>query len=263
LFQKGKLLDVNAYDLAYHDIYRAHRKRKLRTAAVRLNRIARYLDNRRPKLLDVGCSLGATIEQAGRCGWDAHGVDISEDAVQYCRDRGLASTVTAGLALPFPDRTFDVLTAWHVIEHVPDVAVTLAEWRRVLKPGGLLVIETPDTSCVKVKWRGARYKNFWKAEHIYAFNRTNFEPFVRRAGLDILPYPWLGRLGDLSAPMAAYAVAYQLAKGAMRLAGLSKAFQVFCRRPPMTGHDRGRPLHARTPRSLTAPVRAKVRASGL
>lgn len=233
LFQKGQLPDVSAYDLPYHAIYEPYRRRKLRTALVRLNRVARFLDRdwSRPKLLDVGCSLGATIEAGARLGWDSYGVDISEDAIDYCRNRGLRCVSTRGIELPYPDETFHVVTAWHVIEHVANVAETLAEWRRVLKPGGLLVMETPDTTCLKVRLLGRRYRRYWKAEHIYAFQRTNFEPFVQRAGLQILDYPRLGRWGGLSLPMATYSVAYQSAKGALRLAGLSKAFQTFCRRP--------------------------------
>lgn len=244
LFQKGTLPDVSAYDLSYHNIYEPHRRRKLCTAAVRLNRIASLLDNPRPKSLDIGCSLGATIEGALRRGWDAHGVDVSEDALNYCLDRGLSCASTRGLKLPFPNETFDVITAWHVIEHVTSVADTLAEWRRVLKPGGVLVMETPDTNCLKVKLLGSRYKKYWKAEHVYAFNRMNFEPFVRRAGLEILPHPLLGQLGDLSGAMWAYAFGYQTVKGLMRLVGISKAFQVFCRRPLADGEQEGLPKAA-------------------
>jgi hypothetical protein len=110
----------------------------------------------------------------------------------------------------------------------------------VVKPGGLLVTETPDTTCLKVRLLGTRYRSYWKAEHIYAFQRSNFEPFVRRAGLQILRYPKLGRWGSLSPSMAAYSIAYQSAKGAQRLVGLSKAFQTFSRRPVETSASVGR-----------------------
>ena len=205
--------DMSAYSRTYHNIYEPYRRRKLRTATVRLNRIATYVSSIRPKLLDVGCSLGATVEGAVRRGWDAHGVDVSADAVAYCLDRGLSCTTTRGLRLPYPDATFDVVTAWHVIEHVPNVTETLREWRRVLKPGGLLVMETPDTDCIKVKLRGATYRRYWKAEHIYAFTRDNFVPFLEKTRFEILPYPYFGRLNDLTSGMAAYAFTYQSLKG--------------------------------------------------
>lgn len=233
LYQKGHLPPVHVYDRTYHATYEPHRNRKLRTAYVRLNRVWRLLppDCHRPKMLDVGCSLGTTIEAGNGLGWDACGVDVSTDAIDDCRHRGLRCATSGGVELPYPDETFDVLTAWHVIEHVGDVARTLTEWRRVVKPGGLLVMEMPDTSCLKVRVLGKRYTRYWSGEHVYAFQRANFEPFVRRADLEILAYPWWGRMRDLPGPLAAYSVAYQAAKGAQRLAGVSKAFQVFCRRP--------------------------------
>ena len=101
LFQKGTYPDVSAYDLRYHDIYEPFRRRKLRTAYVRLNRIATYLDQQTPRLLDIGCSLGATVEGAGRRGWEAWGVDLSADAVDYCRERGLNCVKSDGLRLTF------------------------------------------------------------------------------------------------------------------------------------------------------------------
>lgn len=231
LFQKGIWHDGTAYGIEYHSIYEPFRRRKLRTAAIRLSRIARMIDRPRPKMLDVGCSLGATLETATGYGWDAHGVDISEDAVNYCRDRGLSCVSTRGIELPFPDETFDVITAWHVIEHVSDVAKTLTEWRRVLRPGGLLVLETPNTEYLKVRLLGRTYRRFWKAEHVYAFNRNNFEPFARRAGFELDARPWFGDPRGLSRGLAAYAMAYQTVKEGMRLVGMGKAFQCFCRRP--------------------------------
>lgn len=230
LFQKGIWHDGTAYGIAYHSIYEPFRQRKLRSAAVRLSRIARFLDRRRPKMLDIGCSLGSTVEEAMRRGWDAHGVDISEDAVDYCRDRGLSCASTRGTALPYPDETFDVITAWHVIEHVWDVEESLAEWHRVLKRGGLLAIETPNSEYRKVKWLGRKYRRFWKAEHVYSFNRGNLESFLRRAGFEMESPPWMGDLREMSRGMAAYAFAYQTVKGGMRLVTNGKAFQCFCRR---------------------------------
>jgi ubiquinone/menaquinone biosynthesis C-methylase UbiE len=231
LFQKGTLPRVDAYGMTYHQVYHRQRRRKLRTATIRLNRIAACLSFPRPKMLDIGCSVGATLESATRLGWDAHGVDISHDAVNYCRDRGLSCTAIRGPELPYPDETFDVLTAWHVIEHVLDVTKSLAEWYRVLKPGGLLVVETPDADCWKVRSRGTRYRRFWSLDHVYTFSRHNLEPFFQRAGFEIGQYPALGRLSELPVSMSVYAVGYQSMKGLLRATNLSRAFQILSRRP--------------------------------
>ena len=236
LYQHGRLAGPEAYRLSYHRCYAEHRRRKLRTASIRLNRIGACLEQANfqagsPRLLDIGCSLGFTVEAAAAGGWDAQGVDISPEAVDFCRQRQLDCRLTAALELPFEDGRFDVLTAWHVIEHVADVARALAEWRRVLRPGGLLVLETPDASCLTVRLLGARYRRFWKREHVYVFSPQNLAAIAQSAGLEIVRQPLFGPLGHLPLSRAAYTVAYQTHKGLLTLSSMAKAFQLFCRRP--------------------------------
>lgn len=236
LYQKGRVADSHDYNLPYHDRhgYAARRDHKLRTAAVRLNRVAGLLDIAAPKVLDIGCSLGFTVEAAQMLGWEAHGVDVSDDAVENCRGRGLKCRLTDAVRLPYDDAEFDAVTAWHVIEHVANVAETLAEWSRVLRPGGILALETPDASCLKVRLRGPRYVRFWASEHVYAFRRENLIPFLEPAGLELIAAPWLGPLKHLSPGMMLYAVAYQFHKSVLSTTKLGKAFQLFCRRKDVT-----------------------------
>jgi ubiquinone/menaquinone biosynthesis C-methylase UbiE len=232
LYQKNHVFKADQYDLDYQTSrgYVNGRRRKLRTAAVRLSRIAGLLDTAQPKLLDIGCSLGYTVEAGSRLGWDAHGVDINDEMVDLCQKRGLNCRRVSEDGLPYPDDCFDAVTAWHVIEHVPDVLETLREWSRVLKPGGILAMETPDSSCWKLKWRGPNYRNFWVADHVYTFNQENLTPFVESAGLEVVPPPLFGKLSRLSPGLAAYCVGYRAFTGVQKGLGLSKVFQLFCRR---------------------------------
>lgn len=97
----------------------------------------------RARVLDVGCGTGANLEMLARFG-DAEGVDISDDALAFCRERGLAR-VRHGAAesLPYPDAQFDLVTALDVVEHLDDDRAGLAEMRRVLKPGGRALLFVP------------------------------------------------------------------------------------------------------------------------
>ncbi len=234
LYQKGRLAAANEYDGEYCASYGCSspgkRHLKLRTARVRLGRIARLVESDSPRSLDIGCSLGYSVESACRFGWDAYGVDISTDAIRHCRDLGLRCQVVAGECLPYPDGYFDVLTAWHVIEHVGDVSQTLAEWARVLRPGGVLALETPDSACLKLKLRGGSYSRFWALGHTYAFDRQNLIPFVEGAGLSVMPAPFFAHRASLKPRDLAYAATYQMLKEAQRIVGMHKAFQLFCRR---------------------------------
>ncbi len=94
------------------------------------------------KILDVGCGTGGNLEMLKKFG-AAEGVDVSDDALEFCKSKGL--TVHKGLAekLPFADESFDVVTALDVVEHLDDDVAGLKEMNRVLKTGGKTLIFVP------------------------------------------------------------------------------------------------------------------------
>ena len=96
-----------------------------------------------PKILDVGCGTGANLEMLSKFG-EASGVDVAEDALEFCRKRGL-ERVKHGLAenLPYEDESFDLVTALDVVEHLDDDVAGLKEMRRVLKKDGRALIFVP------------------------------------------------------------------------------------------------------------------------
>jgi SAM-dependent methyltransferase len=105
--------------------------------------ICRRVTDRRPRILDVGCGTGANLLMLSQFG-DAEGVDISEDALAFCRERGLANVkLGAAEKLPYDDGTFDLVTALDVVEHLDDDLSGLSEMRRVLRPGGRVLLFVP------------------------------------------------------------------------------------------------------------------------
>jgi SAM-dependent methyltransferase len=94
------------------------------------------------RILDVGCGTGANLEMLAQFG-KAEGVDVSDDALEFCRRKGL--TVQKGLAetLPFPDESFDITTALDVVEHLDDDIAGLKEMFRVTKKGGYSLVFVP------------------------------------------------------------------------------------------------------------------------
>lgn len=105
--------------------------------------ICRRVTDRRPRILDVGCGTGANLLMLSQYG-DAEGVDISEDALSFCRERGL-DHVKQGAAeeLPYGDDAFDLVTALDVVEHMDDDLAGLQEMYRVLRPGGYALLFVP------------------------------------------------------------------------------------------------------------------------
>jgi SAM-dependent methyltransferase len=96
------------------------------------------------RILEMGCSSGQFLFQLRNHGYqNVTGIDISERAVKVCQEAGLPANVMDAQRLDFPDDSFDLITASDVLEHLADEKRALQEWRRVLKPGGRLVVFVP------------------------------------------------------------------------------------------------------------------------
>jgi SAM-dependent methyltransferase len=107
-----------------------------------LDRYAPSSGGGKRRILDVGCGTGATLSVLGRYG-DAWGLDISEQALAACRERGHRQLQQGSAeALPFPDDAFDIVTCLDLLEHVDDERA-LGEIERVMAPGGVLLITVP------------------------------------------------------------------------------------------------------------------------
>jgi SAM-dependent methyltransferase len=95
-----------------------------------------------PKILDVGCGTGANLEMLSQFG-TAEGVDVSDDALEFCHRKGLSAQKGLAETLPFDDETFDLTTALDVVEHLDDDIGGLKEMSRVTKKGGYSLIFVP------------------------------------------------------------------------------------------------------------------------
>ncbi len=93
-------------------------------------------------ILDVGCGTGANIEMLSKYG-EAEGVDVSDDALEFCRVKGLKAQKGLAEKLPYEDETFDLTTALDVVEHLDDDVEGLKEMFRVTKRGGYSLIFVP------------------------------------------------------------------------------------------------------------------------
>lgn len=98
------------------------------------------------KLLDAGCGQGHFLQRVRERGWQLFGVEMVESNVAAARNRLPEATIEVGdlTKLPFADGTFDVVVCTEVIEHVPQYQAALSELKRVLKPGGSLILTFPN-----------------------------------------------------------------------------------------------------------------------
>src|SRR2546430_2157093 len=108
-----------------------------------LGPICRKLNTEQPRILDIGCGTGANLEMLSQFG-TAEGVDVSVEALAFCRERGLAK-VRQGEAehVPYEDCLFDLVTGLGVVDHLDDGVAGLKEVWRVLSPRGYALLVVP------------------------------------------------------------------------------------------------------------------------
>jgi SAM-dependent methyltransferase len=153
-----------------------------RTFRQRIQAIERRY-GRRGKLLDVGCALGDFLLEAKAAGWEVEGVEISAFAAQRARERGLHVSTGRLEDLGLPEASFDVITLYDAIEHMTDPVATMAAVRRLLVPGGILHLVTPNVGGLQARVLGRYWYHYKPGEHLFYFAPKTLRTTIERAGL--------------------------------------------------------------------------------
>lgn len=187
--------DHDAY-FGYADYLNERGSIQLRAAQV-LARIERH--ERPARLLDIGCGMGLFVEVADQRGWEAWGLDINEHAVTWAR-ANVSERVQVGTVaeLDVPDGHFDCITMFDVIEHVADPRAELEPVWRALRPGGLLVVLTPDAGALVSRALGAHWLEMKRApEHLQFFSLDGLGSLLRHSGFDPIEWHSAGKIASL------------------------------------------------------------------
>jgi len=139
------------------------------------------------RVLDIGCALGFFLDMARAEGWETVGVELSEFAARWAKDKlGLDVRTGTLLDLHLPDDSFDVVTLWATIEHLADPIGTLREAHRVLMPGGFILITTGEVEGILDKLsRGLCYW-YEPPAHLYYFSTRTMCAMLQKAGFRTL-----------------------------------------------------------------------------
>jgi SAM-dependent methyltransferase len=197
-----------AYAEAASDDYVEEEAGQRATARETLDRIERFVAP--GSLLDVGCWVGFLMAEARDRGWRTLGVEPSEFASTYARERLGLDVVRAGLLdADLPDRDFDAVVMGDLIEHLTDPAAGLDRIAHLLRPGGVVYMGVPDAGSRIARVLGERW---WSVipTHVQYFTRASLFTLLRRCGYEPL---WAG-----TAPKA-FSVRYYLD----RIGGYSQA----------------------------------------
>ncbi len=134
------------------------------------------------RLLDLGCGSGRYVARMGAAGWLAEGLDAVPRAVAEGRAKGLSLSVGTLPGTEIEAGSFDVVTMWHVLEHVPSPLATLRAVRDVLKPGGVLHLVCPLFDSLAAKWTGAAWYGLDVPRHLTHFTRKTLTRHLTEAG---------------------------------------------------------------------------------
>jgi 2-polyprenyl-3-methyl-5-hydroxy-6-metoxy-1,4-benzoquinol methylase len=140
-------------------------------------------------LLDIGCSIGRLGKMARDRGFRVVGLELGARAAEHARAVfGLDVHGVTLEAAAFPDGRFDVVTLIETLEHIPDPAAMLREIRRILRPGGLLVIGVPNATSLGVMVLGPLARTF-NRNHLHYFSEHTLGRLLEREGFGVA---WAG-----------------------------------------------------------------------
>jgi len=164
-----------------------------------------------PSVLDVGCATGALIAYLRDRGWRVAGVEISPGADYAQKERGLDVRNIPLEEIKFPDESFDVILASHLVEHLNDPRSFFTELRRILKKDGHIFITTPNINGFQAKLFGGRWRSAI-FDHLYLFSKQTLLKMMKNCGFKAQGvYTW-GGLAAGAAPACIKKTADYLAK---------------------------------------------------
>jgi len=158
-------------------VYRGVRSYTLRQKLQLVNR----LKNGPGRLLDVGCGTGAFLETCQHGGWAVAGMEPDPDA-RLVSEKKIGGVIAPNLSSVSTDKPFDVITLWHVLEHIPDLAPTIQLLHSLTTANGTVLVAVPNSNSYDAQF----YKEYWAAydvpRHLHHFTPSTIEPLFQQHG---------------------------------------------------------------------------------
>jgi 2-polyprenyl-3-methyl-5-hydroxy-6-metoxy-1,4-benzoquinol methylase len=165
----------SVFEKAYHFVKGIALKNKLD--------LINSLQDSKGKLLDIGSGTGEFLNVAKEDGWEIIGVEPSSKAKAIAIKKGVSFIDNTNL---LEDQSFDVITMWHVLEHVPNIENQIKELKRLLKPNGTILIAVPNFNSFDAKY----YDVFWAAydvpRHLWHFSKTAIKALFQKQDLELI-----------------------------------------------------------------------------
>ncbi|PZQ85168.1 MAG: methyltransferase [Flavobacterium johnsoniae] len=163
----------SVFEKAYHFIKNIALKNKLSL----VNSL-----QKKGKLLDIGAGTGDFLLTAKNDGWNVIGVEPSEKARSIAAKKGIELKPVAD----FDDHSFDIITMWHVLEHVPDLQNQIKELKRLLKPNGAIIIAVPNFKSYDAKYYGEFWAAYDTPRHLWHFSKTAIKKLFQNVNIELV-----------------------------------------------------------------------------
>lgn len=180
-----------AYRESEDPLYMTEARGRIATAKAVLRIVERH--TKPGRLLDAGCGPGMLLDAAKARGWAPTGVELCRWAARQARKNHGNEVIEGSLETAhLPDGTFDAVTMLDVIEHLADPKQAIRDTFRVLKPGGVALLLTPDIDAPVSRLMGRWWWGLRPA-HLYYFSRATLSNLMKDAGFEIVAAPRVGR----------------------------------------------------------------------
>lgn len=168
----------NLFEKVYHAVRSIALKRKLKL-------INSYSDSGK-NLLDIGCGTGDFLQTALQNNWTISGIEPNRDARKIGNAKTKNAISDTSELFNFKTKNFDVITLWHVLEHLQDLNEQIAIYKSLLKDSGTLIIAVPNYK----SYDAAYYQNFWAAydvpRHLWHFSNKGMTQLMESHGLKVI-----------------------------------------------------------------------------
>ncbi len=166
----------NLFEKVYHLV----REYAIKNKVALLNK-----EQSKGSVLDIGCGTGDFLAAAKNNGWSVTGIEPNEDARVKANTKTNNSVFETSKLESLPENSFDVITLWHVLEHLPDLESHVKVFRKLLKPNGSLIIAVPNHKSFDAN----HYKQFWAAydvpRHLWHFSQTSIKKLFQNFQIEL------------------------------------------------------------------------------
>jgi ubiquinone/menaquinone biosynthesis C-methylase UbiE len=138
------------------------------------------------RLLDIGCATGEFLNTIRNHKWEVSGLEVIEQAAHNARERYKLDVITGSLETAnLADNSYDVITMWDVLEHLPDPKDALKRCHRLLKPGGYVIFSIPNLASFDRYLFGSRWIGWDAPRHFTLFTKPTLQQALDQTGFSI------------------------------------------------------------------------------